>query len=101
LTYGLINVAETHWQIYGIFFLYGGYSAFIEGSSKAILTNQSDKKDTATAIGFYSSFNSVLLMVASFMAGLLWQYFAPSVTFVTSAAGTLLAFFLLLRTKNQ
>jgi len=99
LTYGLITIAETHWQVFGVFFLYGGYSAFIEGSSKAILTNQSDNKDTATAIGFYSSFNSLLLLAASFLAGLLWQNFGPTVTFVASAAGTLGAAVLLWRSK--
>lgn len=100
LTYGLITLTETHWQVFGVFFLYGGYSAFIEGSSKAILTNQSDNKDTATAIGFYSSFNSILLLAASFLAGLLWQSFGPTVTFVTSAAGVMVAFILLLRSRN-
>ena len=99
ISYACIGFVQQHWQVYAVFLVYGAYSAFIEGSSKALFTNQSEKRDTATAIGFYSSLNSVLLMAASFIAGLLWQKFGPSATFVASAAGTATAAFLLYRSK--
>jgi len=70
-----------------LFFLYGIYAASTEGISKAMITNISDKSDTATAIGFYSGFSSIFSLIASSLAGLLWYAFNPHVTFTTSAAG--------------
>lgn len=74
----------------GLFFLYGLYAAATEGVSKAWISNITDKKDTATAIGTYSGFQSICTMLASSLAGLIWFRFGPSATFiVTGIAGVL------------
>jgi MFS family permease len=75
---------------YFLFFLYGIFAAGTEGISKAWISNVSEKKDVATAIGFYSSFNSLLTMCASGLAGLIWYKFNPPATFIFAAIGTLL-----------
>ncbi|SEG24872.1 MFS transporter [Flavobacterium urumqiense] len=72
------------------FFIYGVYAAATEGISKAWISNISDKKDTATAIGTYSGFQSICTLIASSLAGLIWYQFGPNVTFITTAAVTLL-----------
>lgn len=68
-----------------LFFLYGVYAAATEGISKAWISNISDKKDTATAIGTFTGFQSICTMIASSLAGLLWFNFGASVTFITTA----------------
>jgi MFS family permease len=75
---------------YILFFLYGIYAASTEGISKAWISNVSEKKDVATAIGFYSSFNSLLTMCASALAGLIWYHFNPEATFIFTGCGVFL-----------
>ena len=74
--------------IFGIiFFFYGIYAACTEGISKALISNMADKKDTATAIGFYNSFASVFTLLASSLAGVLWYSVGPKAMFMISGAG--------------
>ena len=75
---------------YALFFLYGVYAAATEGISKAWISNITDKKDTATAIGTYSSFQSISTMLASSIAGLIWFQFGSSATFFATGIITLL-----------
>ncbi len=69
-----------------LFFLYGIYAASTEGVAKAWITNVADKKDVATAIGTFTSFQSICTMLASSMAGLLWFKFGSAVTFGITGA---------------
>lgn len=84
---------------YFLFFLYGIYAAGTEGITKAWISNICDKKDTATAIGTYSAFQSIATMLASFLAGIIWYYVAPSATFLVTAVGTILLIFYFIRQK--
>jgi MFS family permease len=78
----------TDLRIYlGLFFLYGLYAAMTEGISKAWISNLCEPKDTATAIGTYTAFSSVATMLASLIAGLVWQLTTPAMTFLLAAAG--------------
>jgi len=83
-----------------LFALYGVYSAATEGVAKAWITNIADKKDTATAIGTFTSFQSVCTMLASSIAGLLWFNFGPSVAFWATAITTLLVAIYLISIKT-
>ena len=74
-----------------IFFLYGLYAAATEGTSKAWISNITEKKDTATAIGTFSGFQSIAAMLASSVAGIIWYQFGAGVTFVLSAIAALVA----------
>lgn len=78
------------WLIIGLFFLYGLYSAATEGVSKAWISNITDKKDTATAIGTYASFQSICAMLASSIAGFTWFMFGANVTFIITGFVSLL-----------
>jgi MFS family permease len=77
--------------VYGtaaLFFLYGLYAAATEGISKAWISNITDKKDTATAIGTYAGFQSICALLASFFAGLVWYRFGPEATFLVTGTIT-------------
>jgi MFS family permease len=89
--YAGIGYVHQGWQVYMLFFLYATNAALTEGCSKALLSNLCEKKDTATALGFYSSFNSIALMLASFAAGYLWHSYGPSLTFAITSAGAIAA----------
>ncbi|WP_248912299.1 MFS transporter [Gelidibacter algens] len=75
---------------FGLFFLYGIYASATEGISKAWISNITDKKDTATAIGTFSGFQSICTMLASTFAGLIWFQFGATMTFLITAIATLI-----------
>ena len=72
------------------FALYGMYAAATESIAKAWISNITGKKDTATALGTYTSFQSVFTMLASVLAGWLWLTFGAAVTFIASSGVALL-----------
>lgn len=72
----------------GLFALYGIYSAATEGISKAWISNISDKKDTATAIGTFSGLQSICMMLASSITGLVWYHFGATTAFIATAIVT-------------
>lgn len=81
--------------VFVAFFLYGLYGAATEGIAKAWITNLSHRANTATAIGFYASAQSICALFASSLAGWLWSAFNASVTFaVTATAATCIFFYL-------
>ena len=84
---------------FALFFLYGLYAAATEGISKAWISNITEKKDTATAIGTCTGFQSICTMIASSLAGFLWYNFGAPVTFIVTAIITcvVIAYITLLR----
>lgn len=72
-----------------LFFIYGVYAAATEGISKAWISNISYRKDTATAIGTYSGFQSICTMLASSLAGLIWYQFGANSTFIVTGIATI------------
>ncbi len=87
-----------------LFFLYGIYAAATEGISKAWISNITDRKDKATAIGTFSALQSVFAMLASSLAGLIWFQFGAPATFMTTSIVTLcviLYFLLVPQSVNQ
>lgn len=87
VVYFLMGFAGDLWQFLSLFAVYALYAASTEGISKALITNVSGKSDTATAIGFYTSFASIFTMLASSLAGFLWVTLGPQLMFVVSGAG--------------
>lgn len=80
-----MTIATGLYSFMFLFFIYGIYAAATEGISKAWITNVCNKKDTATAIGTYTAFQSIFAMLASSITGVLWYKFGTSAAFVISA----------------
>ena len=82
--------------IFALFFIYGIYAAATDGVTKAWITNIAHNKNTATAVGFYTSCQSVCAFLASTIAGTVWTFMGSTFTFITTAAITsaVLVFFL-------
>lgn len=95
IVYATIGFTAALWQIALVFGFYGIYSAATEGVSKALISNISNKGETATAIGFYTSFASIFTMLASSLGGFIWVTFGPRSMFLVSAAGVGIAVMLL------
>jgi MFS family permease len=76
--------------IFILFIVYGIYAAATEGVIKAWITNLSHHENTATAIGFYTSCESISTLFASIIAGFIWSNFGSFYTFIITALITLL-----------
>jgi MFS family permease len=77
--------ATTELHIYILFGIYGLYAAATEGIAKAWISNVSDEKEQATALGLFASCQSLSIMLASFMAGLVWTGWGADAVFYSSA----------------
>jgi MFS family permease len=73
----------------GLLFLYGIYAACSESMGKAWITNLVDKSETATAIGSFTALNSVLTMIASSFAGLIWFLWGAGTTMIISSVAVI------------
>ncbi len=87
--------------IFILFFIYGLYAAATEGITKAWITNIAHDSNTATAVGFYTSCQSVCSLLASILAGAIWTAGGSSLTFFITAGIALFAavYFLFINKK--
>lgn len=89
IVYFGMSVNTNLYLFFVLFFLYGLYASATEGISKAWISNITDKKDTATAIGTFSGLQSICTMIASSLAGLIWFQFGATSTFLITAIATI------------
>jgi MFS family permease len=97
IVYGCFAFQPSTMAIFILFFIYGIYAGATEGVSKAWITNIAHDNNTATAIGFYTSCESVCTLLASIIAGALWTGFGSFYTFGITAiiSFSVLIYFLL------
>jgi len=89
LVYFLFGISASEPLIFLGFFLYGIYAAATEGIAKAWITNLAHGSNTATAIGFYTSCESICALLASVIAGAIWSGLGSSLTFIITASAAL------------
>jgi MFS family permease len=105
--YGLVYLgfalAQTGWQIWMLFGLYGIYYAATEGVAKALVADLVPESQRGTAYGLFNAAIGITALPASLLAGLLWQGagtwagFGASAPFLFGAALALCASLLLWR----
>lgn len=88
--YAGMGFADRLSLFFGLFFLYGLYAAATESVAKAWISNIIDKKDTATAIGTYTGFQSICTLVASALAGWVWLVYGTFIMFLLAGSTTVL-----------
>lgn len=95
IVYLMFALTPSVFMVIIAFLLYAFYAAGTESVSKAFISNLVEKKDIATAMGFFNSFNSVMIMFSSIIAGFLWSAFFPALPFFVSAiVASCVAFYL-------
>ncbi len=89
--------------IFILFFIYGIYAAATDGVIKAWITNIAHNRNTATAVGFYTSCQSVCTLLASTIAGAVWTGFGSAFTFISTAiiALIVMTYFLVVKRKSS
>ncbi|HXI00104.1 MAG TPA: MFS transporter [Sphingobacteriaceae bacterium] len=84
ITYSGMAINENKLIFFLLFFLYGIYAAATEGIAKAWISNICLKENTATAIGTYTAFQSLAVLGASSLAGVIWFAVGASAVFLLS-----------------
>jgi MFS family permease len=101
LVYGLFGIATSTLAVFAAFFTYGIYAAATESIAKAWITNIAHESNTATAVGFYTSGQSICSLMASVLAGLLWSGMGSTALFLFSATGAIVLIFYFLFYNNR
>lgn len=86
-----------------LFAIYGLYAAANEGIAKAYVADLSTSENRGTAMGAYQIVIGFMALLASLVAGFLWDYVNPAATFLYGAIcalGAAILFFILLRGRK-
>ena len=97
LVYLGFSVASELWHFWFLFGVYGIYMAATDGVGKALAVDLFDPKLKATAVGILGTMTGISTVIASTIAGLLWDHLGSSWAFIYGALGAILATALLLK----
>lgn len=84
VTYLLIGLTTNLLLLYLAFMFYGLFSASTEGISKAWISSLCKKEDLGVALGFQNTTQSICVMFASFLAGIIWIKISSNAVFIMS-----------------
>ncbi len=86
--------------IFALYFIYGIFAAATESIAKAWIANLSHGINTATALGFYTSCQSICTLLASSIAGFIWTYWGSKETFLVTGIATIFIILYFLRFRS-
>lgn len=95
------SFATLHWHFWILFGLYGLYMAATDGVGKALAVDLIDPSRKATGLGALGTVTGLSTVVASTVAGVIWDHYGASYTFLYGAAGAALAVLILLQIKEK
>lgn len=93
LAYAGFATANRGFQVWPLFAVYGLYIALTDGVGKALITDLAPAERRATALGAYGMVTGVAALLASVVAGLLWDQIGVSAPFILGAAAAPMAVF--------
>lgn len=86
ISYVGFGFAVSSWHLVLLFAAYGVYFGVAEGVTRAFVADVVPPKSRGTAYGLYHGAVGFSLLLASVIAGALWQYIGPSAPFLFGAA---------------
>lgn len=93
-----LAVAQTPWQIWGLFALYGLYLGKTQGLLLALVADQVPTDLRGMAFGLFNLVTGIALLPASLLAGVLWQQVGSQATFIVGSLCVIAAILVLLMT---
>lgn len=91
LTYGGFAIANQPWQVWLLLGLYGLYQGMTQGVLLAMIAAQINPESRGAAFGFLSLITGVALLLASVLAGWLWQQVGVWAAFGLGSVGAIAA----------
>jgi MFS family permease len=101
LVYTGFAAAARPWQFCVLFAVYGLYMAATDGIGKALAVDLVPAERKATGLGALGTVTGFSTIVASTVAGILWDQFGASSALLYGAAGAVLAAIVLVRVPEQ
>ena len=95
--YGAFSMAESPWQAWVLFAVYGLYFGLTEGAEKALIADLAPPRLQGSAFGLYHLTMGIGALPASLMFGWIWQEYGDVVAFGMGATLALAASLLLWR----
>jgi len=86
LTAVLFSFINSSMLVWGIFALCGLQIAFVDGTSRAFVSDMSPKSEKGTGLGVYQTLSGLAVLPASVIAGALWDLIGAQATFLYAAA---------------
>ncbi len=83
--------ATQAWGLWPLMAFYGFYMALTEGVGKALISDHAPRARRGTAMGIFYAITGLTTLVASLLAGLVWDRFGPTVAFLIGAGIALIA----------
>lgn len=100
LLYALVYLgfafAQTQWQIWTLFALYGLHLGISKGVLSALIADRVPRELRGTGFGFINLATGISLLFASLIAGGLWQYYGAHATFIAGSIFALAATIMLI-----
>ena len=87
LVYVGFSFASSPWQIVVLFAVYGLYIAATDGVGKALAVDLVPRELWATSVGILGTLTGLATLLASTVAGVLWDTVGPQAPFVFGAVG--------------
>jgi MFS family permease len=87
----VLAVAAVPWQVFAGAGLWGLHMGFTQGLFNKLVADTAPAELRGTAFGFFNLTSGVSMLVASVIAGLLWQSVGPQATFLAGASFAALA----------
>lgn len=101
LVYLGFGIVSDGWYVWPLFAIYGLYIALTDAVGKAWVIDFAPPDAKATAIGIYTGATGAMVLVASVVAGVLWDQVDPAAPFIlgaTTGLASAVLVFVLLRT---
>lgn len=99
--YAGFSMATATWHFWLLFGIYGFYMSATDGVGKALAVDLVDPSKKATGLGVLGTVTGISTLVASTVAGILWDHLGAAGAFIYGSSGAVLAAVLLLRVKPQ
>ncbi|KAM3095073.1 MFS transporter [Phormidesmis sp. 146-35] len=96
VTYSGLAIAQNPWQVWLLLLLYGLYQGMTQGVLLAMISNHVPSELRGTAFGWLSLVTGVATLIASVLAGWLWQSIGVWAAFGLGSLGAIVAIGLLL-----
>ncbi|HEX8476586.1 MAG TPA: MFS transporter [Pyrinomonadaceae bacterium] len=98
LVYGGFAFVSSVGEAWGLFLLYGVYFGLVEGAEKALVADLVRPEQRGTAYGLYNLAFGIMVLPASLLLGVLWDWRGAQTAFLFSASIGALAALLLITT---
>jgi MFS family permease len=99
--YALFGFANTVWEVWVLFALYGLYHGLTEGAEKALVAQLARPAQKGSAFGLYHAVCGMVALPASLLTGMLWQHYGSRMALVACGALALAAAALLNWSANR